>query len=89
MISVENISLRLGAFHVKDVSFTVPAESYMVLLGPTGAGKTVVVETLLGLHRPDVGTALNKHRRETVTQCMASDPLFNSGIQRGLADRPL
>ncbi len=40
---------------VKDVSFTVEANSIFALVGPNGAGKTTTVETIEGLRRPDSG----------------------------------
>lgn len=55
MLRVESLSVQLGAFELKDISFEVEAGSYFVLLGPTGAGKTVLVESILGLHRPIAG----------------------------------
>jgi molybdate/tungstate transport system ATP-binding protein len=54
-IRLESVSLRLGDFAVHDVSFDVAAGEYFVLLGPTGAGKTVLLECLAGLHPPDRG----------------------------------
>jgi molybdate/tungstate transport system ATP-binding protein len=55
MIEVNNLSLTIGDFSLKDINLTVPSGSYAVLLGPTGSGKTVLIETLCGLHRQDQG----------------------------------
>src|SRR5947209_14186637 len=55
MIELENISLRLGAFALRDVSFAVPAGRYAVLMGKTGSGKTTLLEIICGLRRPDAG----------------------------------
>jgi ATP-binding cassette subfamily C protein len=41
---------------VKDVSLTIEAGSLTVLQGPSGAGKTTLVDLLIGLHKPDTGT---------------------------------
>jgi len=49
------VSRRLGAFSLKDVSLEVSEGEYFVLLGPTGAGKTVLLEVIMGFHRPDKG----------------------------------
>jgi multiple sugar transport system ATP-binding protein len=38
-----------------DLSMTVPDGSFVVLLGPTGAGKTTVLRMVSGLDRPDSG----------------------------------
>src|SRR5205809_6179451 len=55
MIALEQIGLRLGAFALREVSFTVPAGRYAVLMGKTGTGKTTLLEILCGLRRPDAG----------------------------------
>ncbi len=43
---------------LQDVSMTVPDGSFVVLLGPTGAGKTTTLRMVAGLESPDVGTVL-------------------------------
>jgi ATP-binding cassette subfamily C protein len=37
------------------VSLDIPAKAITVLSGPSGAGKTTIVDLLIGLHRPDRG----------------------------------
>ena len=54
-VQVRGVSLRLGEFAVHDADLEVQQGEYFVLLGPTGAGKTVVLECVAGLHRPDKG----------------------------------
>lgn len=39
-----------------DVSLTIPDGAFVVLLGPTGAGKTTVLRSVAGLEQPDSGT---------------------------------
>src|SRR5436190_4121420 len=41
-----------------DVTMTVPNGSFVVLLGPTGAGKTTTLRLISGLERPDNGDIL-------------------------------
>jgi multiple sugar transport system ATP-binding protein len=41
---------------LQDVSLTIPDGSFVVLLGPTGAGKTTTLRMVSGLDRPDTGT---------------------------------
>ena len=41
---------------LRDVSFAVPKGSMTILLGASGAGKSVVLKLILGLLRPDGGT---------------------------------
>ena len=38
-----------------DVSLSIPAGSHAALIGPSGAGKTTIVDLLLGLVKPDSG----------------------------------
>lgn len=56
MISVRGLSLTLGEFDLRDIGLEVGEGEYFVLLGPTGAGKTVLLECIVGLHRPAAGT---------------------------------
>lgn len=55
LLVIRNITKRLGAFAVRDVSFDVDAGDYFVLLGPSGVGKTVLLETIAGILTPDSG----------------------------------
>jgi ABC-type Fe3+/spermidine/putrescine transport system ATPase subunit len=55
LIRVHGLSLRLGQFAVHDADLEVGEGEYFVLLGPTGAGKTVLLECIAGLHRPERG----------------------------------
>jgi len=55
MLSVREICKHLSPFAIKDVSFEVSEDQYFVLLGRTGVGKSVLLETIAGLIRPDAG----------------------------------
>ncbi|MFZ0447972.1 MAG: ATP-binding cassette domain-containing protein [Desulfatiglandaceae bacterium] len=55
MLRLEAIGVQLGAFRLKNISLHVEPGAYLVLLGPTGTGKTVLLETIAGLHRPTGG----------------------------------
>jgi ABC-type Fe3+/spermidine/putrescine transport system ATPase subunit len=54
-LRIDNISKTLGTFRLKDVNLEVADGEYFVLLGPTGSGKTVLLETIMGFHKPDKG----------------------------------
>jgi molybdopterin-binding protein len=54
-LAVENISLRLGAFRLRDISFALDPGEIFVILGPSGAGKSVLLETIAGFYHPDTG----------------------------------
>ncbi len=51
MIEVKGLSLRLGEFRLRDINLSIADGEYFVILGPTGAGKTVLMECLAGIHR--------------------------------------
>jgi molybdopterin-binding protein len=55
LLSVERISKSFGSPVIKDVSFEVQPGQYFVLLGASGVGKSVLLETIVGLIRPDAG----------------------------------
>ena len=65
MIAVKNLSARLGDFSLKDVNLDIGDGEYFVILGPTGAGKTVLIECLAGLHRLTCGDIWIGGRRVT------------------------
>ena len=56
MIDVRGLGARAGAFRLNDVSFTVPAGGWGVVLGPVGAGKTTLLEAIAGLLPLHAGT---------------------------------
>ena len=56
MIKVKNISKKLGSFKLNNISFSVNEGDYFVILGKSGAGKTVLLEIISGLITPDSGT---------------------------------
>lgn len=55
MIELRNVSKRLGDFQLKDINLTIDDDEYFVILGPTGTGKTVILETIAGMYKPDKG----------------------------------
>lgn len=58
MLSVESLSLKLGEFSLHDINLEVSRGDYFVLLGPSGAGKTVLFETIAGINIPDSGKVI-------------------------------
>lgn len=49
MISLRGVGARRGKFEIRDVTFDVPQGGYGMIIGPAGAGKTTVLETMAGL----------------------------------------
>jgi multiple sugar transport system ATP-binding protein len=58
-VILRNISKRFGAVEaVRDLSFAVNDGEFVVLLGPSGAGKTTTLRLITGLEQPDAGAIL-------------------------------
>ena len=58
MLELKNISLRFSDFSLEDVSFQLGNSEYHMLLGPSGAGKTLVMNIIAGFQKPDSGNIL-------------------------------
>jgi len=58
MLSVENVCKSIGALTLNGISFEARVGSYIVLLGASGVGKSVLLETIAGLIQPDSGRIL-------------------------------
>jgi molybdate transport system ATP-binding protein len=54
-VNVEEIELDAGGFHLGPLSLSAGDGEYVIILGPTGAGKTLTLETIAGLRRPQSG----------------------------------
>lgn len=52
---MERLSKKWKSFQIRDVSLKVANDEYFVILGPTGAGKTLLLELIAGFHNPDSG----------------------------------
>lgn len=50
MIRIRDLCVALGDFTLKNASLEVAEGEYMVIVGPTGAGKTVLLESIAGLY---------------------------------------
>ena len=58
-VSLQNVSKSYGKQVALDaVDMTIPDGSFVVLLGPTGAGKTTTLRMVSGLDKPDSGKIL-------------------------------
>lgn len=58
-ITLKNICKSFGPqVALSDIFLTVPDGSFVVLLGPTGAGKTTTLRIVSGLDKPDSGAVL-------------------------------
>lgn len=56
MLSLENINISVGNFRIKDLSLQLQEGRCHVLVGTTGSGKTMLLETVVGLRQMQSGT---------------------------------
>lgn len=86
MIEACSVTLRAGERTLlEDVSFTIPAGSFVAVLGPNGVGKTTLLRAIAGARKPDAGRlhvagreiarATPNERARTIAY-MAADDLF-------------
>ena len=52
-LELRNVYKDFGGFKLDNVNLTLEAGAYFVLVGPTGSGKTLLLETINGFHRVD------------------------------------
>ncbi|KJC60936.1 ABC transporter ATP-binding protein [Bradyrhizobium sp. LTSPM299] len=65
-VVLRNISKRFGAIEaVRELSLTINDGEFMVLLGPSGAGKTTTLRLITGLESPDAGSVMINGRDVT------------------------
>lgn len=55
VLRVENISVSLGGFSLKDINIDLRRGEVLVILGRSGTGKTVLLETIAGFHKTRKG----------------------------------
>ena len=58
MIRIEGLDVDLGGFMLQDINLEIDEGEYFIILGPTGAGKTVLMSLLYGLYSLDEGEIL-------------------------------
>lgn len=61
MIALENLSVTVGDFRLDGITLEARDGEYLILLGPSGAGKTMLLEVIAGLRAPDTGRVTINH----------------------------
>ena len=95
-VTLENISLSLGGKPVlKDVSFKVKAGTRTAIIGPTAAGKTQLLNIMIGLLKPDTGkivyddTDINDYNKDVLLQQVGlvfqDSIIFNMSVRENIA----
>jgi len=54
-LEIKNLSVDLGDFHLKNINLSIHEGEYIVLIGPTGSGKSVLLETIIGFYTENEG----------------------------------
>jgi len=49
MIRLEDLNITLPGFNLSDINLSIGENEFFILMGPTGAGKTVLLEAIAGL----------------------------------------
>lgn len=62
MIEFDRVSVALGDFLLDEVSLSIANGDYYFIMGPSGAGKTIILEAIAGLLLPDSGRILQNGR---------------------------
>lgn len=50
MLEIKNLKVNLGKFFLEDVNLALEDGEYLVIIGKSGMGKTVLLETIAGRH---------------------------------------
>ena len=62
MLELKDVSKTWREFSLKKISFKVEEGGYFVILGHSGAGKTLLLETIAGIYKPESGKIFLKGR---------------------------
>ncbi len=63
LLEVNNLRVTVGKFSLQDITFSMSPADYVMIIGPTGCGKTMLLESLAGL-RPLTGGSVFLSGRE-------------------------
>lgn len=56
MIRIAGLTVHLPGFSLTDITLGIPENQFFVLLGPTGSGKTVLLEAIAGIEKISSGS---------------------------------
>jgi ABC-type Fe3+/spermidine/putrescine transport system ATPase subunit len=75
ILRIEHVTKRFGSkVALNDVTFSIHANEYLSLLGPSGAGKTTLLRLIAGFEAPDAGQVLFNDRP------LSGVPAYRRGI---------
>jgi len=62
VIEIKNLYLELGKFSLNNINLSIDPGEFFTLLGPTGSGKTVLLESIAGLRPVKKGSIILNNR---------------------------
>ncbi len=70
MLNVNSISVITDGFKLQNISFKIENEKTHVIIGPTGSGKTMLLETIIGFRKINSGSIIinNKNTENTAIE---------------------
>ncbi|MBP5344349.1 MAG: ATP-binding cassette domain-containing protein [Alphaproteobacteria bacterium] len=83
LLTVTNLTSGYGTLKIlRDISFTVPQKTAMLLMGPNGCGKSTLLKTIVGENKPWTATSVIqfKDNKWTRQNNAAIDKRINAGI---------
>lgn len=54
-LEVRDLCLNVGGFELSRIELKAEKGDYLALIGPTGSGKSLLLETIIGFYRPEKG----------------------------------
>jgi molybdate transport system ATP-binding protein len=54
-LEVRDLCLNVGGFELSRIELKTEKGDYLALIGPTGSGKSLLLETIIGFYRPEKG----------------------------------
>ncbi len=64
-LEVNDLSVKLGEFHLDHSNLKLDKNDYIVIIGPTGSGKSVLLETIAGFYSSDNGNVILENENIT------------------------
>ncbi len=65
MIACRGLHIKQGDFSIENINFQIETNTYAVLMGKTGCGKTTLLEAICGLRKVKAGTIWLDHQNIT------------------------
>ena len=91
LVSVSSLSFSYGENKVlENISFDIPEDDFIAIIGPNGSGKTTLIKVMLGLISPTQGKValfISKDRIGYVPQSYTIDKNFPGTVQEILSTK--